>query len=58
MNMMAIDVTDVGASVDEEVVLLGRQGNSEVRVEEAAERIGQGGPGGEHAAGGHRRIGL
>ena len=40
MNMMMIDVTDAGAAIDDEVVLLGRQGDSEIRVEELAERIG------------------
>jgi alanine racemase len=40
MNMTMLDVTDTGAQVDEEVVLLGRQGNAEIRVEELAEKIG------------------
>jgi alanine racemase len=40
MNMTMLDVTDAGAQVDEEVVLLGRQGNAEIRVEELAEKIG------------------
>jgi alanine racemase len=40
MNMTMLDVTDTGADVDEEVVLLGRQGNAEIRAEELAERIG------------------
>jgi alanine racemase len=40
MNMTMLDVTDVGAQVDDEVVLLGRQGDSEIRVEELAEKIG------------------
>jgi len=40
MNMTMLDVTDVGAQIDDEVVLLGRQGNAEIRVEELAERIG------------------
>jgi len=40
MNMTMLDVTDTGAEIDEEVVLLGRQGNAEIRVEELAERIG------------------
>ena len=40
MNMMMVDVTDVGADIDEEVVLLGRQGSAEIRVEELADRIG------------------
>jgi alanine racemase len=40
MNMTMLDVTDVGADLDDEVVLVGRQGNAEIRVEELAERIG------------------
>jgi alanine racemase len=40
MNMTMLDVTDVGANLDDEVVLLGRQGNAEIRVEELAEKIG------------------
>jgi alanine racemase len=40
MNMIAIDVTDVDVKLDDEVVLIGRQGKSEVRVEELAEKIG------------------
>jgi len=40
MNMTMLDVTDVGADLDEEVVLIGRQGNTEIRVEELAEKIG------------------
>jgi alanine racemase len=40
MNMTMLDVTDVGADLDDEVVLLGRQGNAEIRVEEIAEKIG------------------
>jgi alanine racemase len=40
MNMTMVDVTDAGAQVDEEVVLIGRQGNAEIRVEELAEKIG------------------
>jgi alanine racemase len=40
MNMTMLDVTDVGAQVDDEVVLLGRQGNAEIRAEELAEKIG------------------
>jgi alanine racemase len=35
-----LDVTDVGADLDDEVVLLGRQGNAEIRAEEIAEKIG------------------
>jgi alanine racemase len=40
MNMIAIDVTDVGVSLDDEVVLIGRQGNAEIRVEELADKTG------------------
>jgi alanine racemase len=40
MNMTMLDVTDVGAELDEEVVLIGRQANAEIRVEELAEKIG------------------
>jgi alanine racemase len=40
MNMTMLDVTDAGAEVDDEVVLLGRQGNGEIRAEELAEKIG------------------
>ena len=40
MNMTMLDVTDIGAELDDEVVLIGRQGNAEIRVEELAEKIG------------------
>jgi len=40
MNMMAIDVTDTEAREDDEVVLLGRQGASEIAAEELAEKVG------------------
>lgn len=40
MNMTMLDVTDAGAQVDDEVVLLGQQGNAEIRAEELAEKIG------------------
>jgi alanine racemase len=40
MNMMMLDATDTGAELDDEVVLIGRQGNSEIRVEEVAEKCG------------------
>jgi alanine racemase len=40
MNMTMLDVTDIGAEVDDEVVLLGRQGTAEIRAEELAEKIG------------------
>ena len=40
MNMIALDVTDAVVNVDDEVVLIGRQGKSEIRVEEVAEKSG------------------
>ncbi len=40
MNMTMIDVTDVAAENDDEVVLIGRQGRNEIRVEELAEKCG------------------
>jgi len=40
MNMTMVDVTDVAVQPDDEVVLLGRQGNAEIRAEELAEKIG------------------
>jgi alanine racemase len=41
MDLTIIDVTDVaGAEVGDEVVLIGRQGNSSITVEEVAEKIG------------------
>ena len=40
MNMTMLDVTDIGAEPDDEVVLIGRQGDAEIRVEELAEKIG------------------
>jgi alanine racemase len=40
MNMTMLDVTDIGAELDDEVVLIGRQGNIEVRAEELADKIG------------------
>jgi alanine racemase len=40
MNMTMLDVTDIGAELDDEVVLIGRQGDAEIRVEELAEKIG------------------
>ncbi len=40
MNMTMLDVTDTGAELDDEVVLLGRQGDAEIRAEELAEKIG------------------
>jgi alanine racemase len=40
MNMMMLDVTDVGAQPDDEVVLLGQQESAEIRVEEVSEKAG------------------
>jgi alanine racemase len=40
MNMTMLDVTDIGADLDDEVVLIGRQGDAEIRVEELAEKTG------------------
>jgi len=40
MNMTMVDVTDVSAQPDDEVVLIGRQGSAEIRAEELAEKIG------------------
>jgi alanine racemase len=40
MNMMMLDVTDVGARLDDEVVLLGRQNSAEIRAEELSEKTG------------------
>jgi alanine racemase len=40
MNMTMVDVTDVAAQPDDEVVLIGRQGDAEIRAEELAEKIG------------------
>jgi len=40
MNMTMLDVTDIGAELDDEVVLIGRLGDAEIRVEELAEKIG------------------
>jgi alanine racemase len=40
MNMIALDVTEVDVKTDDEVVLIGRQGKSEIRVEELAEKSG------------------
>src|SRR5216110_348569 len=40
MNMTMVDVTDVGADLDDEVVLIGRQGEAEIRVEDLADKIG------------------
>jgi alanine racemase len=40
MNMTMLDVTDTTVEVDDEVVLLGRQGDAEIRVEELSEKIG------------------
>jgi len=40
MNMTMLDVTDIGAEIDDEVVLIGKQGDGEIRVEDLAEKIG------------------
>jgi alanine racemase len=40
MNMTALDVTDADVKEDDEVVLIGRQGKAEIRVEEVAEKSG------------------
>jgi alanine racemase len=40
MNMMMLDITEAGAEVDDEVVLLGRQGDAEIPADEVAEKIG------------------
>jgi alanine racemase len=40
MNMIVLDVTATDAAADEEVVLIGRQGGAEIRVEELAEKSG------------------
>ncbi len=40
MNMTMIDVSDVPADNDDEVVLIGQQANHEIRVEELAEKSG------------------
>lgn len=38
MNMVVLDVTAIGASVGDEVVLIGKQGEAEIAVEELAEK--------------------
>ncbi|MBN9418380.1 alanine racemase [bacterium SCN 62-11] len=41
MNVVTVDVTDIaGVSLDDEVVLLGRQGSNQISAEEWARRIG------------------
>jgi alanine racemase len=40
MNMTMLDVTDVPAEPEDEVVLLGRQGEAEIRADELADKIG------------------
>ena len=36
-----VDITDIaGAKIEEEVVLIGRQGKNEITVEELAQKIG------------------
>ncbi len=40
MNMTVLDVTDVDASLDDEVVLIGSQGENEITADELAEKTG------------------
>jgi alanine racemase len=40
MNMTMVDVSDIAAENDDEVVLIGRQGKQEIRAEELAEKCG------------------
>jgi alanine racemase len=40
MNMFAIDLSSVPAHAEDEVVLLGSQGNDRITAEEIAARIG------------------
>jgi alanine racemase len=40
MNMTMIDLTDIAAEPDDEVVLIGRQGKNELRAEDLAEKAG------------------
>jgi alanine racemase len=40
MNMTMVDVSDVAAENDDEVVLIGSQGNATISVEEVAGRCG------------------
>jgi alanine racemase len=40
MNMTMLDVTDVGAARDDEVVIVGRQGDQEVSADELADKAG------------------
>jgi alanine racemase len=40
MNMIMLDVTEANVRPDDEVVLIGRQGNAEIRAEELAEKCG------------------
>lgn len=40
MNMTILDVTDTEVREDDEVVLIGKQGNAEIRAEDLAEKIG------------------
>lgn len=41
MNMITVDVTDIpGAKIEDEAVLLGRQGDEEVSAEQMAQWIG------------------
>jgi alanine racemase len=40
MNMTVLDVTDVAPRLDDEVVLIGRQGESEITADELANKAG------------------
>lgn len=40
MNMIIVDVTDIDAKPEDEVVLLGKQGDEEITAEETAEKLG------------------
>jgi alanine racemase len=40
MNMTMLDVTDTDAAEDDEVVLIGRQGEAEITADEIAEKTG------------------
>ena len=40
MNMVVLDVTATGATVGDEVVLIGKQDEAEIAVEELAEKTG------------------
>ena len=40
MNMTMLDVTDVNAELDDEVVLLGCQGDAQITADELADKMG------------------